>query len=126
MKSLIRIVCVMMMTLCLAGCTPRYQYGYPSKIHFPKEGAEITLTGESFLSSAAIYNSKGHRESGHTTDIINQAGFTVTFDWLTFIQHPQTNLITLIATPNKTKKKRRLLIIGSAGQELEIVVTQSK
>ena len=114
------------MSLLIAGCTPRYQYGYPKKVNFPKGGGEITLTGEAFLLSAEIYNSKGDGEGGYSRDPHNKAGYTVTFDWLTFIQHPQTNLITLVAEPNKTKKKRRLLIIGSSGHELEIVVTQSR
>ena len=118
----------MLMVFSINGCfsITHNQHGYPEKVKFSKDGGEQTISGEVGLYYISIYKLKGG------SDFIDMNysevdEFSLQYEWLTVIHNRKTHQFKLIAEPNTTKKKRKLIISSQYYDTfLDIFVTQSK
>ena len=128
MKKLIKIIAVMLMVFSINGCfsITHNQHGYPEKVKFSKDGGERIISGEVGLYYFSIENNNGGSDFIYMHDS-EVDEFSLQYEWLTVIHNRKTHQFKLIAEPNTTKKKRKL-IIGSQYYDtfLDIFVTQSK
>lgn len=126
MKQIISCMFFIGAFLAVVGCDTSDNFGYPSKITLPHEGGEKIITGEEVLFyniEVADYNGDGNSVSINP-DISNDS-LVVSYDWLTVKTKIMDSKITLVAQPNKTRKRRKLYVMGSYNNDLiEIKVEQ--
>ncbi|MBD5342178.1 MAG: hypothetical protein HDR93_02820 [Bacteroides sp.] len=135
MKRIMRLLLPLVLLVNLAGCGhwQRKQYGYPETVKFSKNGGEKDITGETDLPFFDIRN-KPFMEDGKVCASISAENYKegaevlyLKYDWLTVIHLTHTHEVTLIAEPNKTKKKRKLHIVTIfAYNVMQIDVVQDK
>ena len=83
--------------------------GYPHKIHFPKEGGELIITGEKIYLDATIRDYHGN--SGNI-EFGNDGIRYETLDWLKieFVDTTFNEQLKLYAAPNTNNHRRKLYI----------------
>lgn len=121
MRNFLVLLCIIASTIILA-CTSNGNFGYPSKITFPKEGGTKIISGTSSIYNIDItnYNGEGKNEKYHGQDTL-----ILTCQWLTIKRKQYDTKFVIIAEPNTTGKKRTLYIAAFVDDEFaEIKVEQ--
>ena len=125
MRYLIRVVVGVHLLCCMQSCIPLHNYGYPEKVSFSKNGGEKIISGDSSLMYIIIAYPNGGCDmvySRHDSEF-----HYLKFDWLTVTHQTDTKEVTLIAEPNRTRKKRKLIIkCPSYVPTVDITVVQDK
>lgn len=122
MKRSVFIVALILSVFTLNSCEED-QWGYDNKVIFSAQGGEEDVDGD-----ASIYHLSIGEYNGNEKAATEIAGvMTVTYDWLTATAIKGDNEIHLIATPNKTGKKRKLYVYGAIdNRSTDITVIQDK
>lgn len=123
-RKLVLIPLITVLVTILTSCEfSQDNKGYPKNVHFPAEGGEITITGESFFWGTVIEDSNGDGPSGNLDD---NDSINVTYQWLTAKNKFGDFNVKLIAEPNAGRKSRKLYFYGYFGDEYaEIKVIQN-
>lgn len=110
--------------MIFCACDTSDNFGYPSKITMTHEGCERIITGDIAFDNIEIanYNGDGNSKSPNPDE---SDSITVSYDWLTIKAKNYDKKALLIAQPNKSRKRRKLYVMGSSCNDLiEIKVEQ--
>ncbi|MBR4063787.1 MAG: hypothetical protein IKK02_00780 [Tidjanibacter sp.] len=121
---LVIIGCLIFCTSCIGAFQKEIDGGFPDKVTFPKEGGELSLTGEIPIYSIGIYysgNQSGHRKK-------EDGSIEASLDWLTVRAKMGSNTIYLYADPKNNNKGRTFYVnlnhSDGYGEYVEIKVKQ--
>ncbi len=108
---LVIIGCLIACTSCIGSFSKEIDGGFPDEITFPKEGGELSITGEIPISGIHIlYNG----EEVFVTDSTD-GNITATLDWLTAKAQEKSTQIQLCAEANTTAKSRKAYVLLNWG-----------
>lgn len=104
------IIFILLLPLMCISCFVEKDYGFPDKVRFPKDGGELTLTGERWIDKITIrdYDGNGEYDDWHSNE---DTSINVTYDWLT-VHSPyrESEKLQLNVEPNHSSKRRKLYI----------------
>lgn len=127
-KYIALFACVLLSFVCIS-CVEQEDFGFPSKIKMAGSGETIDIKGTNDIPASIIqvevldYNGDGN-SSEYTED---KDCIETTTDWLSVKYFVPEYKLILTATPNETRKKRKLYLYLHSGRSWqEITVTQSK
>ena len=99
---LIILGCLIFCTSCIGSLQYEIDGGFPDKVTFPKEGGELSLTGEIPIMSIVIY----YKENSDVDRKKEDGSIEASLDWLTVRGKVGSNTIYLYADPKSNDKKR--------------------
>ncbi|MGI6222106.1 MAG: hypothetical protein ACOYJG_00685 [Prevotella sp.] len=104
-----KLLLLLLLTMTLVSCGSSDNYGYPTKVHFDKDGGTQTCTGSESCYAIDIndYNGNGNAT---ITNGENAEGIA-TYEWLS-VKYGYGNEIEITAQPNNTGKSRTLYVTG--------------
>ena len=103
---LIVIGCLIFCTSCIGSLQYEIDGGFPDKVTFPKEGGELSLTGEIPIMSIEIF----YKENSAVDRKKEDGNIEASLDWLTVRGKVGSNTIYLYADPKSNDKKRTFYI----------------
>lgn len=121
-RILIGILLSCLSLFCLS-CFEEKDLGFPKKVTFPKEGGEMTISGNISFTHAVIQDYKGNHgsiQSDADGRIFNE------YDWLKVEYVKLSNdVLKIYAEPNAKGKSRKLYVEIHSGREYHVTkVTQ--
>ena len=108
MKRVVLVIigCLIFCTSCIGSLQYEIDGGFPDKVTFPKEGGELSLTGEIPIMSIVIY----YKENSAADRKKEDGNIEASLDWLTVRGKVGSNTIYLYADPKSNDKKRTFYI----------------
>lgn len=118
------LVAVIGLASCGGGLIPK-NYGFPKKVTFGVEGGAKVVKGSKDLYAVGI-RTYGGENKGTESDTLS-SGYYAKRDWLKAEFNSRTGEMTIMADPNTSGKKRRLIVDGMVmNGVVDIVVHQGK
>lgn len=108
MKKVIQLIIWVVCILGMGGCNTNY--GFPSKVSFTAEGEETRIYGNDDIFTLEFEEKSGIFDADNCSELEDPVRLCFEYKWLTVVLPLGGGYITLIAEPNESNKKRKIIL----------------